>query len=58
MENLSLNPNNPVPVAIQDAAQELHRLVANSGLEDYPEAGQLEEAISRFICINEHDPLD
>jgi hypothetical protein len=58
MENPSLNPSNPVPAVIQDAAEELHRLVANSGLEDYPEASQLEEAISRFICINEHDPLD
>jgi hypothetical protein len=45
-------------VVLQEAAKELHRLVVNSGLEDHPEAGELEDAISRFICINECDPLD
>jgi hypothetical protein len=45
-------------VVLQEAAKELHRLVVNSWLEDHPEAGELEDAISRFICINECDPLD
>lgn len=59
MENVSLIPSNPVPALIQDAAKELHRLLCNSEeLEESQGARELEEAIGRFICINEYDQLD